>query len=216
MKRLLITTGMSVALLCSGNALAEGIGLGIKVGSLGAGIEVTKGLSDNFNARLGFNTFTLDESGTESDINYAIDLELSNATLLLDWHPTGGSFRTTAGLVANGNELKMTAESAASYDIGGTTYTPADIGTLSGVVGFDELVPYLGIGWGNAVEDDQKLTFSFDIGVVFQGSPNVALSTTSTVAGLEDDLRVEEQQLEQDLDKFDLYPVVSLGLAWQF
>ena len=110
----------------------------------------------------------------------------------------------------------LTAETAANYDIGGTTYTPADIGTLSGVVGFDDLVPYLGTGWGNAVEEGQGLTFSFDLGVVFQGSPDVTLSTTSTVAGLDTDLRTEEQQLEQDLDDFDVYPVVSLGMAWQF
>lgn len=204
------------ALIFSGNALADGAGVTAKVGTLGAGLELTKGFSPKLNGRLGFNTFSFDDSGTESGITYDIDLDLATVTALLDWHPTGGSFRASAGIVGNGNELNMRARSASSYTIGDTSYTPAQIGTLSGKVTFDDVVPYLGIGWGNAVEDGQKVTFSFDLGVIFQGTPDVDLTTTSSVAGLADDLLAEERQLQQELDDFDAYPVISFGAAWNF
>lgn len=74
----------------------------------------------------------------------------------------------------------------------------------------------LGIGWGNTVEQNQNQSFSFDLGVIFQGSSDVRLRKTSSVAGLDTSLRAEEQQLEQSLDDFDIYPVLSLGVAWKF
>lgn len=205
-----------VASVLSMPVLAEGLGFGVKGGTLGAGVELTAGLTSTLNGRLGYNTLTLDRSGTESDIDYDIDLELSTISALLDWHPGGGGFRATVGVVKNGNKLDMTGEPNGTYDIGDDTYTAGDIGTLSGLVDFKDLAPYVGIGWGNAVEKNQNLTFSFDLGVIYQGSPQVDLSTTTSVAGLAEDLAAEEEQLQDDLDGYQLYPVISLGLAFTF
>lgn len=216
MKRWHLMAGLSAAILFSTPALADGVGVSLKAGTLGLGSELTKSFTPKINGRLGFNTFKRDASGTESDVNYDTDLKLSSVTALVDWHPTGGSFRASAGVVSNNNKLEMTAVSAANYDIGGTTYTSGQIGTLSGLVDFKSLAPYIGIGWGNAVEDGQNLTFTFDLGAVMQGAPNVDLSTTSSVPGLSSDLVTEEQQLAQSLDDFKIYPVISFGLGWQF
>lgn len=221
MKQLYLSGLMLAGLLITGSAYAQGLGVTAKFGTLGAGVELTKGFTPKINGRLGYNTFTFDESGAESGVDYDIDLELSTITALLDWHPFEGSLRVTAGAVSNGNELDMKAKpSNATYDIGGVTYTAADVGTFTGKVDFDDMVPYLGIGWGNAVEKGQRLTFSFDLGVMFQGTPKATLSsvggTLSSDPTFQANLQQEEADLQKELDEFDAYPVLSFGIAWQF
>ncbi|NOY71516.1 MAG: hypothetical protein GXP14_03940 [Gammaproteobacteria bacterium] len=212
----MIITGVCL----SGVAGAKDFAVAAKGGTLGLGVEATAGLLSDVNARVGFNTFGIAWNATEDGIAYEIDLELQTLTGFIDWHLFSGGLRATVGLVANGNELKMKARSAASYDIGGTVYTPEDVGILTGVVGFNNVAPYLGIGWGNAVGADKNWSFAFDLGVLFQGSPEIKLSTTNGLltsnAIFQENLEQEKQQLEQDLNDFNLYPVLSLGLSYKF
>jgi hypothetical protein len=208
------------ALLYSSLSVAEGIGVGVKAGTLGLGIEVTKGFTSTLNGRIGFNAYTFDASGTESDIDYDSDWELKSVALLLDWHPFSGGFRTTVGVFLNDNKIDSTAKTESSYDIGGTTYTAAQVGTLAGNVSFNDTAPYVGIGWGNAVGKGQRLTFALDVGVLVQGAPNAELTSTggtlSSDPNFQANLATEEAELQDSLDDFDLYPVISVGLAFQF
>ncbi len=219
-KRLMASIVAGVCLSGVGVAGAEGFAISAKGGTLGLGAEATANLLSDVNARVGFNTFNIGWNATEDGIAYEIDLELQTLTGFIDWHPFSGGLRATVGLVANNNELKMKAQSAASYDIGGTVYTPEDVGILTGVVGFNNVTPYLGIGWGDAVGANKNWSFAFDLGILFQGSPKIKLSTTNGLltnnAIFQENLEQEKQQLEQDLNGFDLYPVVSLGLSYKF
>ena len=216
MKRIPLIVLVFAATLFSSVGSAQGIGVTAKVGTLGLGIDITKAITPRFNARLGLNGFTYGQSGTQGGIDYDIDLEMQSLALLADWHPFKGGLRVTAGVLYNNNELSMEAKPSASYNIGGSNYTQLQVGKLTGVVDFDKTAPYAGIGWGNAVEEGQRLTFSFDLGVLFQGSPNVEMKATGTSSGLQADLATEAQQVEDDLDEFEMFPVISAGFAFQF
>lgn len=220
MKRIPMIVLALSGLLFSTLSIAAGIGVGAKAGTLGLGVEITKGFTPTVNGRLGLNNYKLDASGTESDIDYDADLKLDSVAALVDWHPFSGGFRASAGVLFNNNKLDMTAKSATSYDIGGTTYTPAQIGTFGGSVNFDDMAPYVGIGWGNAVEQGQRLTFAIDVGVLMQGKPKVDFTSTggtlSSDPTFQSNLAAEEQQLQDSLNDYDMYPVISLGLAFQF
>ena len=55
--------------------------------------------------------------------------------------------------------------------------------------------------------------------VVFVGAPEVDLTATGPVAsdpGFQQDLAEEEQKVSDDLEPFKYYPIVSLGLTYQF
>ena len=212
--RLLALSG----LLLAGNAAAEGFALGVKAGTLGAGVEGTFGLSPRFSVRLGANSFTYAYDETASGIQYDADLDLKSGALLLDWHPFRGVFRISAGYMYNKNALHLTATPTQDQQIGGQTYTPAEIGTLTGDMTFKKGVPYAGFGWGNAARG-RGFGFSLEIGAMLQGSPEVTLRGDGGLAGdpaFEDDLRQEEQQIEEDLKEFKVYPVISLGLSFNF
>ncbi|MEW6648535.1 MAG: hypothetical protein AB1450_15170 [Pseudomonadota bacterium] len=218
MKQAVIAGAMAVAMIGAGAAQAEtGFGVGVKVGTLGMGAELTKSLTDNINGRIGFNTYDFSDSGTEGDIDYDIDLEWQSTALLLDWHPWGGSFRLTAGYIFNGNELKMKAKPSATYTVGNTTYAASDIASLTGNVTFSD-GPYVGLGWSNAGK--AGFGFSFELGAVYQGSPDLNLSGECTnvavCATFDAELAREEAQAQADLDEFKWYPQVAVGVSYGF
>ena len=202
------------ALLVTGGAAADGFGLGVKAGTLGFGVEGTFGLSESVNLRAGVNSYSVTGDETASDIRYDGKLELRTLALLLDWHPFAGTFRLTAGLMKNDNALRLTATPTASQTIGGTPYTPAQIGTLSGDVTFKSTAPYAGIGWGNAARRG-RFGGVFEIGAMFQGKPKVSLRASGGLVS-QADLNSEAQLAEADLDDFKIYPVISLGLSFRF
>lgn len=200
--------------LCAGPAAAEGFALGVKAGTLGAGVEVTYGLSPRFNLRFGVNSYSYDYEETTSGIRYDAELDLGSGALLLDWHPFAGVFRVSLGYMRNDNVLNLTATPQDDQEIGGRSYRPDQIGTLTGEMTFEKNVPYVGIGWGNAARG-KGLGLSFELGAMFQDSPQVALNASNPNVRRAD-LDQEEREIEQDLEEFKVYPVVSFGLSYHF
>jgi hypothetical protein len=206
------------------------VAIGAKAGTLGLGAELTVGLSPQVNVRLGVNGYNYEDEGREvSDIVYDAEANLRTATALLDWHPGGRGFRLTAGAVYNDTSVEGSSLPPASgvYDIGGVP-VPADlVGTLDAEADFDPVVPYAGLGWGNAVAGNKKVGFFIDLGVVFQGKADVTLtpiipadSPINTTPGAREALdillRREEQDLEDEVADYDLYPVVAIGFSYRF
>lgn len=186
---------------------AEGTTIGIKASTLGAGVELAHALSPKTNVRFGLNGYTYDFSSTESGINYHFDLKLRSGTLLLDWHPFGGSFRTTLGGLYNRNKIEGRA--SGDLTIGDNVYTT----TLNGAITFQRGTPYAGIGWGRPVGARKRFDFAFDLGVVYQGSPRVTLRANGVS---EADLDKEARELQTSLDDYKYYPVVAFTFSFQF
>lgn len=215
MKKLLTAAAAATMLGASSIAVAE-MGVGVKAGTLGYGAEFTYGINDSFNARLGLNTYSFDDTDTQDDIEYDMDMDWQSTGAYLDWHPFQGSFRLTVGYILNKNEIGMKATPSGTYDIGGTTYTDAEIGNLTGAVDFGNGLFY-GLGWGNA-GDGKGLGFILELGVL-QQAPDLSLAASGPIASdptFQQDLSREQKDAQDDLDDFDQYPVISLGLSYSF
>ena len=215
MKKILFLAGSLLMLGFSGSSQA-GLAVTAKGGTLGFGAELTASIVPFINARFGINGYDFGGNSTDADgIAYDADLDWSTKSAILDWHPFNGNFRLSAGIFQNDNEIRLTATPTTSQTIGGTTYTPGQIGTLNATMGFDSTARYVGIGWGNAVEKNKRLGINIDIGVLIQGSPEVSLGASSgLVSAL--DLQAEAAIIEDDVSEFDAYPVVSVGLSYRF
>ena len=195
------------------------VGVTAKVGTTGLGADLTVPLISNWlNLRTGYNFGEIRPSTTQAGINYKSDVHLESVPLLLDLHPFHGGFRITGGVYYNKNEADLFSTVDAS-DVGlgmgiGTT-------TLNAHVSWsNEFAPYLGIGWGNAADDNTldlpiAIGFSLDIGAFYQGSPDVLLTDSSGLVPPADLLR-EQQQLEDDLSDFKFYPVITVGIHIRF
>lgn len=191
--------------------------LGAKAGTLGLGLEATWKPSRFFDLRVGGNTFSYDDTATEAGIDYDTELDLRSYYATANLRFPLSPFRFTAGAVSNGNEVNLRSRSTSNFDIGGTSYTAAQVGQLSGSAGFDSLAPYAGIGFDLRLLD--TLGLSIDLGVLMQGSADLSLGASGPIASdptFQSQLEAERRELQDELDDYDMYPVLSLGLSWNF
>lgn len=196
-----------------------GIGLTAKAGSTGLGADLTVPIVPNWvNLRGGYNWMSFRPSLTEGDIDYKADIELQTVPILLDIHPFHGNFRITGGVYYNLSEMDFSS-TASNITVGGTNYA-GPVSLNANVDWEDEWAPYFGIGYGNAADDNLldlpiAVGLSLDVGVFYQGSPDVTLTeSTGTVSAA--DLAAEAAQIEDDLGDFEFYPVVTLGVHIRF
>jgi hypothetical protein len=192
------------------------VGVTGKVGTTGLGADVTVPLISNLlNLRGGYNFTELRPSTTQGDIKYKADMNLESVPILLDLHPFNGGFRITGGVYFNKNEIDLSSTvDASTVGLGGSLGTA----NLNANVSWSkDFAPYLGIGWGNAADADSTfpIGFSLDIGAFYQGSPDVVL-TESTGSVNPADLAAEQAQLEEDLSDLKFFPVITVGIHFQF
>lgn len=198
---------------------AGGLSIGAKMGTLGPGVEMSGYLTSNLNLRVGAHYLPFTFDGSAGDVDYEVEMKFANALATLDWHPFYNNFRVSAGVSLNNNELDLSGSTTDSAEIGDRTYTSAEIGKIHGLARFDKVSPYLGIGFGNAVADDVDLTFSFDLGVVFQTGPDISLEANGTASGdpeFQANLKKEEDDAQEIADDFRIYPVIAFGISYYF
>lgn len=195
-------------------------GIGFKASTLGAGFEYERNFSDNFGMRFGVNYFQFDSDFTAGDIHYDSSVDLQSASGLIDWYPMSGAFRVSGGVFYNGNEATFTSTPATPVTIGEMVYPPGLVGTLNGKVTFNTAAPYLGIGWSSGRENREGLSIAFDLGVLFQGDPDIEeYYATGPLAGnpkFQAELEREVALIEDELEPYKYYPVVSLTLTYRF
>ncbi len=217
--------------LSTSNALALDIGIGAKAGTLGAGLDLTVGVTEKVNLRGGFNQFSFDYTGDIEDetsaggasvtstADYSTTLEFNTIAMLVDYHPFQSGFRLTAGAILNNNELRGTAIAGdQTIEIG--NYTSSQGADLQADVSitFPKTAPYLGIGYDSSRYSKSGLSFTYDLGVMFQGEPtaSVALSGSDASQVSQADIDAEVADINETLADFTIYPVMNLGLSYTF
>ncbi|HXF17815.1 MAG TPA: hypothetical protein VN496_12460 [Burkholderiales bacterium] len=212
----------ATTMLACTNASAD-TSIGLSAGTLGGGVELAHAFSERLGIRIGANGLNHDSTETYQSVNYDSQLKLATGELLFDWFPFANNFRISAGAMYNGNKLTLTGKPSpgGTYTINGRTYSAANIGTLDGSVDFSNAAPYFGLGYGRPIGKGFSLTA--DLGVLFQGSPRSTLTAScgpgtpaATCTQLQSDVAAEQAQLDDDLHKYQYYPVVSIGLAYTF
>jgi hypothetical protein len=196
-------------------------------GTLGLGASVTKSLTPNLNAKVGVNGFSSGVDVDDTDVKIKADLNLFNVSTLVDYHPFKNSgFRLTGGVVFNNNKIEGKVEpNGTNFDFNGTSYSISDIiSSAKAKISLPNTVaPYLGIGWGNAVKPGRHWSFGWNIGAMFAGSPQVSINADikSSVPDAErqqilTDIKAEEKKLQDSLNAIGIYPVISVGVSYQF
>lgn len=212
--RILRGSSLIVLLAIGSTVQAAELGMGVRGGTHGLGVDFGVGLAPWVSLRVGGSALDVSGDFDEDDIEYDGDLELGGYGLWADFFPMNGMFRLTTGILSNRNALALEAVPTDTIDIGNGSYDPSEVGTLYGDVEFDSTVPYFGVGWGN-VARGKRFGFLCDIGAIWQGSGDVTLASTSGLVD-PDDLAAEAEEIEEDIEDFEIWPVITFGLAIRF
>ncbi len=193
-------------------AHAQGAGIAFHVGTLGVGADIAASFGSHIGLRSGFNFFPTDIDFKVSGVPYQIDLASPTFTAMLDLYLLG-PLRVSGGAIYTTDDIVLAGELTGPAEIDGTTYSPTQIGTITGTIFTNELSPYAGIGLGNPGRS--RFGFYLDLGVAFHGTPGFTLTavggSANTLPQFQSDLAAEEQSIQEDLSKITVYPVVTVG-----
>jgi len=216
--RYFVTAGaaMSAALMCMAapaTAQESRFSVGITGGTLGIGPEVSVQASRKIGVRASATFLSVSKEFEGDSLTYDGKAKLKSGGVMVDFRPTGGGFRLSAGARINGNRATATATPAGPVDIDGTIYTPAQVGTVNGGLDFKNLAPMLTLGYSGT---NKGLRFSIDAGAMFQGNPRVQNFTASGGGVSAADLAAERDSVQQDVDGYKVWPVLQIGLGYNF
>jgi hypothetical protein len=206
------------AITCSTPLLAQGIAVSGRIGTLGLGVDASIGLTPQLGVRGGINFQPWQPEAEFEDVDFELDLPSPSYMALLDWYPGGGAFHLTGGAVFFSEDTEVRGRPSESVEIGDQTYTPEQIGTLSGEFVTADLAPYIGLGFGK-LGGKRGVGLALDLGVAFHGRPDVQLAASGPIAAFpafQANLREEEENIEDDAQWFRVYPVLAIGLVIGF
>lgn len=206
----------------SGPAHAQ-VGLTASIGTTGPGLHLELPMTEHLGARFGINGLNYSDDVRTTNVEYDAKLKLRTLEALLDYYPMAGNFRFTGGVVYNDSRITGTGtpRSGGTYTFNGTTYSAATAGDLVARVDFRRFAPYLGIGFGKTPRE-RGWSFSADLGVLFQGSPDTTLRSRGCTAPaplctqLAADLEAERREFEDDVEDYKAYPVLRVGVSYAF
>lgn len=192
----------------------DGLSIGLKAGSLGIGYEAAKPLNRFFDLRIGTTQGRANGSLNVQHIHYAAGFESDTVMAAIDIHPTKGGFYLSGGGMLNNNKITLSNKpnKLNSVKIGNTLVTK---GRIDAEVTFTDITPYAGFGYRSPIAKEKGLTFTSEVGLLYQGQPKVNLSVTSLDEN-DPNIHQEEQSMENDLSFLQYWPVISLGLAYNF
>lgn len=211
----LAVTGLSAAAFAEGDFAIIGSG-----GTMGGAIEGQVQINEYFQLRAGANYLAFDEDIDVDEITYDGELDFSGFGAFVDVHPFRNSFFITGGAYAGGKSIDLTASSTVPVEIGGVIFTPAEYGRLEGDVSFDDVAPFVGVGFDTTFEGSGHWGFSIVAGAAMFGSGDVTLEAVggslSNDPILQAQLQNEIADIEQEIEDYELWPVVQLGLSYRF
>jgi hypothetical protein len=219
----------TVLMVCAstGATVAHATELGVfaEAGTFGLGGGFAAQFNERFSGRIGYSRISGDLDDYETDdLEFDADVTIAAAKLLFDWYPTSSIFRVTAGAMLNDNKASAVADpTGGGYVINGTFYPAFALGSITGRADFDRFTPYLGVGWGRALDTVGRFNVSVDVGAAFLSNSNVTLVAncasavpTAVCTRIQQDLSAEEAEIEDDADDLGIWPHASVQFSWRF
>jgi hypothetical protein len=192
--------------------------MGVKATTDGVGIEVVKGFGTRLNVRLGYSFLTV-------PISYSLDFQGISATtkarlkfggvkLFLDFYPVKNAIHLTAGVMQNGMKHSLEVIPTSDYPYGDIMIPASDLGSLEAVVTPKvKISPYVGLGFGNTLSREHRVSFNFELGVLYHGAPQLDLVGTKMLSPMASENN--EQIIMNAIAQYQWYPLMSFQLTFR-
>ena len=207
----------------------------MKISTLGAGIETAVPLAAKANLRGGVNFFQYNRAITNDGIHYAGQLQFRSAEAHFDFFPFGGFHVSPGVLFYNGNQLTASASvpGGQNFTLNGTAYQSDSTNPVTGTgkLDFVKVSPSIMMGFGNLIpRSGRHYSFLFEVGGAYQGSARVALNLTGSVCDtatgtictptsdptVQANVLAQQQKIRNDINPYRFFPVISLGVGFNF
>jgi hypothetical protein len=207
--------------------------IGFTADTLGTGIEIATPLAGSFNLRSSVNFFAFNDPFSIDGVDYSARLHLQSSETTLDWF-LSKNIHISPGFLYVKNAMSASASvgPGKTFVLGTQTYTNSvddPVSGTSGVVFPHKFAPLLLIGYGNILpRSNKRLTFPIEIGAAYTGASVIDVSlngTACTTQGCfnfassqkpQSDLKQEIYNLNEDLKRYPVFPIVSIGVAYHF
>ena len=211
--KLLAAVGLCLLATLPTPAAAQ-IGVAGRVGTIGLGGDVGLALGNSAMLRGGMGIQPINPTATISDIKFTVNLPSSFIIGGLALFPGGGGFRIEGGVLYKPDDTKLDGEFTTNQTFNGTSYTPAQIGKLTGTAASARsLAPYAMIGFGKIASSGIGLFL--DLGAAFTGDATLTVTSDGSFKNdptFQQNLNAERKKWEDDINKYKVYPIVNLGL----
>jgi len=210
------------------------LAVGFTAGTLGAGIEVATPMAYRLNLRSSVNFFAFNDPFSIDGVNYNARLHLKSGAASVDWFPRGGGFHISPGVLFVKNTLSAPAsvDPGKTFVLGTQTFLNSvddPVNGYSSVIYSRKYAPMLLVGFGNIIpRSNRHLSLPIEFGAAYTGPPqiNVTLGGTActtngcvdfvTNADAQKYLKQEINILNEDLKRYPVFPIVSVGLGYHF
>lgn len=211
-------------------------GVGVKVSTLGAGVEAAFKVIPHLNIRGGFNDFSYSDTINTNGFSANANLVLRSVEGHVDYFLIGPLHISGGALFYNDNNANgsLSVTGGDSFTLNHVTYysDPTNPVTGTAVLGLNKAAPEVTLGVGNLV-GRHHFSVNLEAGVVFQGSPSVGMNLAGTACtsspcvdgvntinaatdpGLQSNLTAQRQTYVNDLKVFKYYPIISLGFSFR-
>ncbi|MBS1799332.1 MAG: hypothetical protein JSS95_05850 [Acidobacteria bacterium] len=201
--------------------------------TLGAGIEVATPLSHSFGLRGQGNFFSFDYLFNIDGVDYDSRLNLRSGGLSLDWYPTHHSFRVSPGVLYYKNNLTAISSVPAGnyFELGSQGFINSVDDPLNGnatVIFPHHMAPMITVGFNLLGKRESRFSIPLEFGAAYTGAAKIDVTLNGTACTNEGcftfaknqeaqtSLQEEIKKLNNDLESYPIYPIVSIGFAYRF
>ena len=192
----------------------------LNAGTTGVGAEAQLSLGPVFVLRAGIDTLGYDFDQSYSDVDYSGRFDFDTVSGAVDLHPFLNGWLISGGVYVGERTINLNGRPTAPVDIGGATFTPQQVGTLSGRVKLSDTAPFLGVGYDDAFYREGRWGFRGLVGVAWSQKPEVGLNSEGGTLSNDPTFRArldqEARDIQEDAEDKAFFPIVQLGLTARF
>jgi len=193
-----------------------------KLGTLGLGVDFEYMFNSTLGVRANFNGFSYRVNGIMlGDNEYSFEGDLVSSGVVLDYHPWQNAFRLSGGVYNHKSKITgVVKPTSGEVTVGDKTYPSMQIGAINTNINFNQVNPYMGLGFSSASKNGWH--FMADIGALYVGTPKATLSAKAADGFeglqyiLDDQAKIEEDKINNTLEKYNWYPVLSVGVQFKY
>ncbi len=238
MKKVILSILFISIFLFSASLQAQiSLGAGLNLGLYGPGVQVSISPLPFLKARVGLNymgyNYSINEAfsgdsqtdpmatGTVDGEIYDAKFSFLNGSVLADFYPAPRvPISITGGFYLGQNKVGINGNADDKFQYIGVKVNPEANGDFSGDILIGNVVkPYLGLGFGNTLSENSNLSFRFDIGAIYQGSPKFKSSyvegTYFDIDDLDTSIAGENDQMMLALSLMKFWPQLSFTLTYK-